>query len=199
MEHGEPVAPSKLPSVELLLRMAHALRFGRRPAAGAEASVQEVYVVASTARPFRVQAIGTLQAARDALADRPGGWSHDEIDARRIFGPFPPPSAENDAWKFVGHPWMTDPPKHPHPPHPPHPHPQPSHLSQVSGMSLRVRWKDGSGAARDTEFPLDPNTDAVFLTRSAIELFLIPAYFTFYGEWYVKLVRELLDPRSPGD
>lgn len=65
-----------------------------------------------------------------------------------------------------------------------------------AGVVMAVRiMRETPGGRRET-FRVDSRVDALFLTRSAIDKFLIPYYARIYGPEYAQSLRDQLGPRS---
>lgn len=175
-------------TIEEFRRLANAFITGAPFPAG-----RTVYVVASTAglRPIQVMIDAkSSRAAEDvaaALAVRtPPGFTNDEA-AHRVVYELDVPETDDLSdieWPPICHgltylfearvsgqvPVPTD-----------------ATLGDVDQIELRITWKEKSVPPSACVLP--PTTDAVFLTRGALEAFAYPFYGTTYGTRYLDEIK----------
>jgi hypothetical protein len=173
-------------------RLANAFLTGSRFPAGTQ-----VYVVASTRglRPInRIIAADSPTAEDDvaaALADQaPLGFSQEERrnqvtylvtvpDVNRLNRFFCIPHGMT-GYKHVRHRRDSAAP------------PAEAVLGQIKSLSLHVTWPDDT----TTVYDLPEATDAISLTRGALELFAFSVYEAMYGDDYVQRFKSVMDKSS---
>jgi hypothetical protein len=164
-------------------RVVHALQ------AGTSITGQEAYLVASTVPPlYRVQGVvgSEAEARRLAASDVEAalGWSKQERNQRVIWGPIQlPDPGPKIRIEPCDHPYWTE-MWRPPPNRPPARVADPV-LGEVTRIELRIEWRRGEVEDGAT-WVMAPGTDAIFLTRGALETFAYPHLQAVFGNDYVR-------------
>jgi hypothetical protein len=171
-------------TVDEFRRVAHAFLAGSRLEEGSTA-----FVVASTVGLRRIQGIyPSVDAAQSAAGDEVDarlGWTREE-EHNRVIYPVRVPRSAFPNWVIVmEHPSWTDPvcvaPA-------PRFRPGTRTFDQIRSAEVRVTWNDDT----TTTYELSPDTDAVFITRGAAEMFAYPHYAATFGHAYAEALRDQL-------
>lgn len=170
-----PVNAEYPTTTEGWLRAIHAVRNG---APGTEA-----WIVAANLPPlYRVQAVVTSRGQAEQLlhVDSPLDWTSEEAAARTIWGPITCSSFQVlDIFDPLPHNCWTESPTNP--------------TLRSAALEAEVHIRDVSNirlvvsiGGEDQTYSFSKDTDAIFLTRGAREMFLYPQYGAFFGIKYMK-------------
>ena len=182
------MATHKTPeSVHEYLRIAHAFMAGSRFAPGST-----VFVVASTQAPlYRVQGVFANVSEADAAADGPvpgphSPWSREEAASRVVYEVAVPRLWFTNEVDMIEHPSWTEWPccEARFAIRSPNDRPR---FDQITAMELHIHTGD-----REFVYDVRKETDAIFITRGAAEMFLYPHYAAVFGHEYVERARQLL-------
>lgn len=156
------------------LRAIHAVRNGTPSS--------EAWIVASSIHPlYRVQKVVTSRGEAERLltTDAPSDWTSDEAASRTIWGPITCSSFQAlDVFDPLPHNCWTE---------------------SLTAPSLRSTARSAAISIRDVSnirlvvsingvdqtYAFNEDTDAIFLTRGAREMFLYPQYGAFFGTEYL--------------
>ena len=184
------MAPRKPQTVPEYRRIAHAFLAGSQYPAGSK-----VYVIMSTVAPlYRVQGVfASLREAEAVLASavpRELGWTEAEAAAREIIEADVPETRDFDrVWVLTKDEWtgesfaMSDPVVYP----------GDRRSSEIESMELVVTYKSGR-----VRYPMGKQVAAIFITRGATEMFLLPHAMDTFGHEYEAALRGWLDDRTAG-
>lgn len=187
-----PLTPSEL------LRLGAAMQpFGL--AYGPEYENQQIWIVMEKEIPHRLLDLVASKEAADAI--REGSGRAEEVD---VYGPFapPPPMIRGVAARQMDY---TDPSEHNNTmllraqgtvaaPSSSQYNTYRAH-ADIQSMTLTVNFSTKANLPTVVVFPIDPQSDAIFLTRGAREAFAYPRYLSIFGPDYLEKLRaDLQEP-----